>query len=86
MIYHTKVKSSAVFLHDASLIPPFPLLFFGGNIAVGKDGPQDTITVDGWIVFQASPQIAELVKVSGRKETSWLRLLGIYFGAGPPPE
>ena len=64
MIYHTKVKSSAVFVHDASLISPLPLLFFGGDIAVGKDGSQDTIAVDDWIVFQASPQIAELVKVS----------------------
>ena len=31
---------------------------------MGKDGSQDTIAVDDWIVFQASPQIAELVKVS----------------------
>ena len=63
MIYHTKVKSSAVFLHDASLIPPFPLLFFGGDISVTRDRDQEVITVDNWIIFQASRQIAELVKV-----------------------
>lgn len=63
MIYHTMVKSSAVFLHDTSLIPPLPLLFFGGDIAVRKDGDQDTIAVDDWIVFQASHHIAVLVKV-----------------------
>ena len=64
MIYHTMVKSSSVFVHDATLIPPFPLLFFGGNISVRRDDDQETIAVDDWIIFQASQHIAELVKVS----------------------
>lgn len=63
MIYHTKVKSSAVFIHDSSLIPPFPLLFFGGDISMKRDADQETIAVDDWIIFQASQHIAELVKV-----------------------
>lgn len=63
MIYHTKVKSSAVFIHDASLIPPFPLLFFGGDISLKRDMDQEVIAVDDWIVFQASQHVAELVKV-----------------------
>ena len=63
LIYHTKVKSSAVFIHDSSLIPPFPLLFFGGDISMKKDAEQETIAVDDWIVFQASQDTAELVKV-----------------------
>lgn len=67
MIYHTRVKSSAVFIHDSSLIPPFPLLFFGGDITVRRDTDQDTIAVDDWIVFQASRHIAELVKVRGEE-------------------
>ena len=64
LIYHTKVKSTAIFLHDTSMIPPFPLLFFGGNISVQRDGEQETIAVDKWIVFQAPHNIAKLVKVS----------------------
>jgi ATP-dependent RNA helicase DHX36 len=63
LIYHTKVKSSSVFIHDSSLIPPFPLLFFGGDISMKTDAEQDTIAVDDWIVFQASQRIAGLVKV-----------------------
>ena len=63
LIYHTKVKSSSIFLHDATVIPPFPLLFFGGDISVGRDKEQETITVDKWIVFQAPQRIAHLVKV-----------------------
>lgn len=63
MIYHTKVKSTAVFVHDSTMIPPFPLLFFGGDISVQRDRDQETIAVDDWIIFQASQKIAELVKV-----------------------
>ena len=46
------------------MIPPLPLLFFGGDISVRKDGTQETIAVDDWIVFQAPENIAKLVKVS----------------------
>lgn len=63
IIYHTKVKSSQIYIHDASMIPPFPLLFFGGDISVQRDEGQETIAVDQWIVFQAPTRIAELVKV-----------------------
>ena len=63
VIYHTKVKSTAVFLHDTSMIPPFPLLVFGGNISVERDGDQQIIAVDKWIKFQAPHRIAMLVKV-----------------------
>ncbi len=63
LIYHTKVKSSQVYLHDSSMILPLPLLFFGGDISVQVDEGQETIAVDKWIIFQAPTRIAELVKV-----------------------
>ena len=63
MIYYTMVKSSSVFIHDCSMIPPYPLLFFGGDISVKEDEGQEIIAVDNWIKFQAPKKIAELVKV-----------------------
>ena len=63
MVYYTAVKSSAVFVHDSSMIPPYPLLFFGGDITVMEDEGQEVIAVDEWIKFQAPRKIAELVKV-----------------------
>ena len=63
MIYYTMVKSSAVFIHDCSMIPPYPLLFFGGDISMLEDEGQEVIAVDHWIKFQAPKKIAELVKV-----------------------
>ena len=64
MVYYTMVKSSAVFIHDCSMIPPYPLLFFGGDISMLEDEGQEVIAVDQWIKFQAPRKIAKLVKVS----------------------
>ena len=61
--YLSQVKSTGIFLHDTTVIHPFPLLFFGGEISVQRDEGQETIAVDKWIVFQAPQRIAELVKV-----------------------
>ena len=68
MVYHTKVKSSSVFIHDSSTIPPLPLLFFGGNISVKRDEDQEVISVDDWIVFQAAQRTGGLVQVSQASE------------------
>ena len=57
------MKSTGIFLHDTTVIHPFPLLFFAGEISVQRDEGQETIAVDKWIVFQAPQRIAELVKV-----------------------
>lgn len=43
---------------------PYPLLFFGGDIGTFKDEGQDMISVDDWIQFKASPDVASTVHVS----------------------
>ena len=53
-----------IFLYDTTMISPFPLVFFGGKISIGREDFQNVIKVDDWIKFQASPNIAKLVKVS----------------------
>ena len=83
VIYHTKVKSTAVFLHDTSMIPPFPLLFFGGTISVERDGDQQIIAVDKWIKFQAPHRIAMLVKVQiENKSISSVLYIHVYIAHG----
>ena len=63
LFVNLQVKSSAIFLHDTTVIPPFPLLFFGGDISVTSDGDQENIAVDDWIRFQAPAHLAQMVKV-----------------------
>lgn len=64
LCYYLKMKTSSIFVFDASEITAFPLLFFGGNIASYYDEEMqgDVIAVDEWIVFKSKPHIAKLVK------------------------
>ena len=40
-------------LSSSAVVLPLALLFFGGDISLGKDGDQDTVIVDDFIVFHS---------------------------------
>ncbi|NP_001091401.1 ATP-dependent RNA helicase DHX29 [Xenopus laevis] len=60
LLYQEKVKYSKVFLRETTLISPFPVLLFGGDIAVQHR--ERLLTVDDWIHFQAPVKIAVIFK------------------------
>jgi hypothetical protein len=60
LVYHEKVKTSAVFLRDSSMVSPYSLLMFGGRIFLQRD--KDQIKVDNWIKFQMKARTGEVVK------------------------
>lgn len=62
LIYHEKMKSSSLFLYDSTMIAPFPLLFFGGDISVFEEEGHETVAVDEFIKFKSPTRIANLVK------------------------
>ncbi|XP_078362233.1 ATP-dependent DNA/RNA helicase DHX36-like isoform X2 [Oculina patagonica] len=62
LIYHEKMKSSSLFLYDSTMIAPFPLLFFGGEISVFVEEGYETVAVDDFIKFKSPTRIANLVK------------------------
>lgn len=62
LIYHLKMRTSSIFLYDCTEVSPFSLLFFGGDVTIQKDGDQETIAVDEWIIFRSPARIAHLVK------------------------
>lgn len=53
-----------VFIHDATMISPYPLLFFGGEISVLVEEGHEIIAVDEFIRFRSPRKIANIVKVS----------------------
>jgi len=59
LIYHEKVKTSKVYLRDATMITPYSLLLFGGNIKV--DHTMGQVVVDDWISFNIPAQHAVLI-------------------------
>lgn len=59
LIYHEKVKTSKVYLRDATMITPYSLLLFGGNIKV--EHTKGHVVVDRWIKFNVPAQHAVLI-------------------------
>ncbi|KAM4809399.1 ATP-dependent RNA helicase DHX29 isoform 2-T2 [Rhinophrynus dorsalis] len=60
LLYQEKVKYSKIFLRETTLVSPFPVLLFGGDIAVQHR--ERLLTVDDWIHFQAPVKIAVIFK------------------------
>ena len=60
LLFHEKVKTTKVYLRDATLVGAYPLLLFGGKIEV--DHARAAATCDGWIRFRAAPRVAVLFK------------------------
>ncbi|XP_072015621.1 LOW QUALITY PROTEIN: ATP-dependent DNA/RNA helicase DHX36-like [Amphiura filiformis] len=62
MLYHLKLKSTGIFLHDTSIVEPYPLLFFGGKLQSCDEDGMNVITMDGLVKFHAPARIAQLVQ------------------------
>ncbi|XP_033763100.1 ATP-dependent DNA/RNA helicase DHX36-like [Pecten maximus] len=65
-IYHKKMKTEQVYLYDTSVVSPYSLLMFGGEIATSEEIVDDEVrpkvTVDDWILFWTSFSTAQMVK------------------------
>ncbi|XP_068952606.1 ATP-dependent RNA helicase DHX29 isoform X2 [Petaurus breviceps papuanus] len=55
-----EVRYAKVYLRETTLISPFPILLFGGDIEVQHR--ERLLSVDGWIYFQAPVKIAVIFK------------------------
>ncbi|XP_061656994.1 ATP-dependent RNA helicase DHX29 [Syngnathoides biaculeatus] len=60
LLYQEKVKYAKIYLRDTTLISPFPMLLFGGDIDILHR--ERLITLDGWIHFQAPVRIGVIFK------------------------
>jgi ATP-dependent RNA helicase DHX36 len=60
LLFHEKVKTTKVYLRDATLVGAYPLLLFGGKVEV--DHTNAKASCDGWIRFRAAPRVAVLFK------------------------
>eukprot|EP01047_Picozoa_sp_COSAG01_P005560 COSAG01_NODE_191_length_22545_cov_259.478838_21_plen_149_part_00 len=58
--YFEKVKTTKVYVRDSSMVTPYPLLLFGGEIVVRHEDM--VIQVDGWIEFSSMGKVAVLIK------------------------
>jgi ATP-dependent RNA helicase DHX36 len=63
MVYHTLVRSSACFVHDATCVPMMALVLFGGKLVAQQAGAGGavTLTLDGWLTVHVAADSAACV-------------------------
>ncbi|XP_069705785.1 ATP-dependent DNA/RNA helicase DHX36 [Periplaneta americana] len=62
LLYHLKLKSTSIYLHDTTMVYPLPLLFFGKGVDVCIECDMEVIAVDESIRFRCLHSTANLVK------------------------
>jgi len=60
LVYFQKLRTSKVYIVDSTMVSPYSLLLFGGEIEVNHR--QECISVDHWIQFRAPARIAVLIR------------------------
>eukprot|EP01048_Picozoa_sp_COSAG05_P007660 COSAG05_NODE_546_length_8763_cov_12.991228_6_plen_539_part_00 len=60
LMYFEKVKTTKVYVRDSTMVTPYPLLLFGGEIIVRHEDM--VIQIDGWIEFTSMGKVAVLIK------------------------
>eukprot|EP00178_Gracilaria_changii_P017569 TRINITY_DN500_c0_g1_i2.p1 TRINITY_DN500_c0_g1~~TRINITY_DN500_c0_g1_i2.p1 ORF type:complete len:1343 (-),score=190.46 TRINITY_DN500_c0_g1_i2:4236-8264(-) len=60
LAFYEKVLTSKMFIRDATMVSPYAILLFGGEIGVSHQNGQ--MSVDRWVIFKAPAQIAVLAR------------------------
>lgn len=77
LLYHTKLKTSCIFLHDTTMVYPFPVVLFANNLKItGEKTDHVTLSLNSQIHFTCSARTANLIKVN---KTILLKFLLIHY-------
>ena len=60
MVFSEKVNTSKIFVRESSMVSPYALLLFGGQVAVHHES--GTVAIDDWIRFSAVARVAVLIQ------------------------
>lgn len=60
LAYFAKVETTKVFVRDSTMVSPYALLLFGGDIDVRHQ--REEMTIDKWMVFKSAPRVAVLAR------------------------
>ncbi|CAF2129708.1 unnamed protein product [Rotaria magnacalcarata] len=65
LVYHEKIRTSSIFIHDTSFISPYALLFFGKSQLSHETNPTNNddniILVDNWIKIKIDTKTNKLI-------------------------
>ena len=66
IVYHEKIRTSSIFIHDISFISPYALLFFGKSQSksskeTASNTNDNSLQVDNWIKINIDNNTNELI-------------------------
>lgn len=70
LAYNAKIKTTKMYVRDSTMVSPYAILLFGGEIAVQHKKGQ--MSVDGWVIFKAPARVAVLARELRRQLDSLL--------------
>lgn len=94
LVYHTLVRSSACFVHDATCVPIMALMLFGGKLTVtdlGEGRQAVAMTLDDWLTLHVAAESAACVTALTERMQHCLKAkfttptLDVYVLCNPPP-
>ncbi|KAK9888069.1 hypothetical protein WA026_000344 [Henosepilachna vigintioctopunctata] len=62
LVYYKLIKSTNVFIHDATPVDSLHVLFFGDNFQIGSEGEHHFITISNTLKFTSIKSTAEVIK------------------------
>lgn len=64
LLYHTKLKTSSIFLHDTTMVYPFPVVLFAKSFKItGEKSDHVTFSLNSLVNFTCSSRTACFLKV-----------------------
>ncbi|XP_047107788.1 ATP-dependent DNA/RNA helicase DHX36-like isoform X1 [Schistocerca piceifrons] len=64
LVYHQKLRSTAVYLHDTTMVSPLAVLFFGcGIVYEGEDSGDGVVVLPGDLRFACYRETADVIQI-----------------------
>lgn len=70
LVYFLRLKSSSDYIHDATMVHPLPLIFFGDQYAQHNDNGVTSISVNRCLKFKCSEATMTLIS-DLKKQMDW---------------
>lgn len=69
-LYHKKVMTSKVYVHDVTFVSPWSLMLFGSDVSLEREHMTSktlSVVVDGWLAFKMKEESGVLLKFLKRE-------------------
>jgi ATP-dependent RNA helicase DHX36 len=64
LLYRTKLKTTSIYLHDTTMVYPFPVVFFAKSFKVtGEKADNISFSLNSQVNFTCSAKTANFIKV-----------------------